>query len=445
MSRQCLHGGLITLCLLLTCRLGVAIDPTASTDLASPVSSTPSASSGPPDTTTPITGPALLAVPANTGSPGGIDAGTNKRIYTLTASLRETYDDNVGTNNNDTQSSLETTLAPSILISIPSNEGNFTARYSLGLTYYSQAQSQSSSGNSDRLEVSHEINAQYAHAFSERFNLSLVELFRYYTEPSLDQNTGTAFRNGAYFFNSFNGSFFAQWTPLFGTTTTYANNFINYQDPTVGDSGDDVENTGSQTFSYALLPKISASIGGIVDNVAYKDDLRGYSNYTAFLGLQWQALPSVSLSVRGGASYTETVNDLTSLSPYGALSLSWNLGERSNLSFDYSHEVTPSSQIGAQGQESDRVNAGFSYNITPRLSARLEGTYTSSSVTQSLATEGITISTNETVFYVDTSLSYRFDKYFDIDTGITESANKSDTSDRNYTRSQVYAGIRGTY
>jgi hypothetical protein len=445
MSRQRLHGGLITLCFLLSCRLGFAIDPNASTaPAANPALPASSDLAIPAEPAT----PSMLALPAETGSAPGIDASTVRKFYTITASLRETYDDNIGTTNTDTQTSYETTLSPSILVSFPSNEGTFTARYTFNIVYYASGAQDANSGGAARnsIELSHEFIAQYNHNFSERFNLSVSELFRYFTEPSLDQSTGTAFRNGAYISNSLNGALSAQWTPLFGTSTTYANTVIDYEEADIAAAQNSVENTGSHSFSFSILPKISLSFGGIADNITYEDNLRGYTSYTAFVGAQWEVLPSLSFSARGGGSYTETVASQASLAPYAALSLNWILGERSSLSFSYSHEITPSDQIGAQGQSSDRFNASFNYRITPRLSTHLLGAFTNSTVPTALTTSRATaVSSQEYVYDVDTGLTYHYNKYFDFDTGVTLSSNSSQMSDRTYVRNEVYAGVRGTY
>ena len=211
-----------------------------------------------------------------------------------------------------------------------------------------------------------------------------------------------------------------------------------------------VETTGSGSVGYAILPKITVSLGANIDYITYETADRGYTDYTLFAGASWQALPSLSVSVRGGGTYAQTVQSQGSLSPYAAVTISWNLGARSSLTFDYSHEVTPSDQVGADGQDSDRLSSGFSYQITPRLTAHLNGILTLSTVTQDLATnnDGTAASANgydENVYYIDTGFAYQYTSNVGFDLGTTFSGVDSNNSNNNYTRDEVYVGVRGTY
>jgi hypothetical protein len=405
--------------------------------------------------------PAMMALPANVG-PLASDASANRKFYTITASLREIYDDNVNTSSTNPQASWETELSPSILVDFPTPDSDFSARYTFDMTYYSTGPNTGrgnggnggNGGGGPSIDYTHEFVAQYRHSFSDRFNLNLAEQFRYFTEPSLFESTGTNYQNGPYVSNTLNGTVSAQWTPLLGTTTTYANTIIKYDDAAVAATQNSIENTGSQTFSFAILPKISASFGGIGDNITYDSVLRGYTNYTGFVGLQWQALPSLSVSGRGGGSYTETAQSQVLISPYAALSIGWTLGARSVLSFSYAHEITPTDQVGANAQTSDRLSASLRYDITPKLSSHLQGIFTDATISQSLTTSGTGTGTgsnsNEYDYALDTGLTYHYNSFLDLDCGITLSGVTSESSSNssngnNYTRDEVYLGIRGTY
>jgi hypothetical protein len=460
MSSQRLNGGLITLCLILSCRSVIAFDA-ASSNPTRPnpaFGASPDLPSGAPSSANP---PAMMALPANLGSGG--DTSTTTKFYTLTASLREIYDDNVNTSHTDPISTFETQLSPSVLVNFPMDSSQFSARYTFDITYYNNYSGGNQSNNNSKnngsggsFDYTHEFVANYSHDFSDRFHLSLGEQFRYYTEPSVFESTGTFYRSGAYLANSFSGSLGAQWTPVFGTTTTFANNIVKYQDPIEAFNQDNVEYTASQTFSLAVLPKLNASIGGIFDDINYDGVLRGYTSYTGFLGGQWSALPSLNFIVRGGATYTETLQDTSSLSPYAAVSAAWTLGQRSGLTFDYAHEVTPSDQVGTNGQTSDRVSGNFHYDITSSVSTHLQLIYTKADYS-SLLTKSSTLSSSygEDDYAVDTGVAYHYNSRFDFDldlsfSGVVSDSNSnsnsnSATNSNEYDREQVSVGVRGTY
>jgi len=401
-----------------------------------------------------------MALPADIPSLAP-DASAHRKFYTISASLRETYDDNVNTSmNGSKQASLETELSPSILVNFPMENSDFSARYTFDITYYSRngpsnnvnngtSTSGTSGSNTGSLEYTHEFNAQYTHSFSERFNLISAEDFRYFTEPSLYESTGTSYNDGTYVSNSLSASLSAQWTPLLGTTTTYANTIVKYEDTAVAAGQNNMENTGSQTFSFAVFPKISLNFGGIGDTITYDSVSRGYTSYTGFIGSQWQALSSLSLSGRGGGTYTETGQSQApaTISPYGALSIGWTLGARSALSFSYTHEIAPTDQAGANGQVSDQFSANFKYDITPSLSSHLQGMFSKNTVSASLTNSGAggAVSPDENVYSIDTGLTYHYNNYLDFDFGISLSGVSSEISSEEYTRDEAYFGVRGTY
>ncbi len=454
--------GLITLCLLLSCRLAMGADPSQSTNpsppppnpaLNSPGSPFPGAL-GPTDIGTSGSTPAMMALPASTGPGTGnepvIDASNYRKFYTISAELRETYDTNVNTTAGNPQPSFESSISPSILVDFPRENSELSARYTFGLTQYSQ--SDQSGGGS--IQLSHTFVAQLRHDFSERFSLNASEQFLDSTEPNLFGTTGTLYRDGENISNAFTTGLSAQWTPLFGTQTTYTNTIVRYTEQQFAEDQDSMENTGSQSFSFSFLPKISLNFGGIADNITYDSVSRGYTSLTGFVGATWTALPSVTVSARGGGSYTETKQtlgvgqastDATSIAPYADVSGSWQIGERSSLTGDYSHEVTPTDQTGANGQQADRVSANFTYSINSNLSAHLQGIYTYSVISSNLINSSTLSAYNESDYALDTGINYGFDKYFSVNFDITLSGVSSEIADRDYSRQEFSVGLRGTY
>jgi len=406
-----------------------------------------------PDTNASGQTPALLAVPATSANvpanaPVGSGGILNRKFYTITAELRETYDDNVNTSASGGKvSALETSLSPSVLVTFPIGDNNLTARYTFNLTYYS-AGGGGSNSSSPSVQYTHEFDGQYTHTFSERFTVSAADDFRYYTEPNIFQSTGTNYSNGAYVSNLLSLSGTAQWTPIFSTSSSYNNTVVHYNNSIIGQLQDSVENTGTQSFNFAILPKISLNVGGTVDDIDYSHSDRGYISYTGFVGAQWQSLPSLTFSGRLGASYTQVAQSSQSaqLAPYGDLSMTWKLGARSSLDFDYAHEVTPTDQIGANGQNSDRFTANFSYEITPRVSTHLQGTFTIADISSGLSVGGSSATSySEDDYGIDSGVTFQYNNYLNFDGGVTITGVSSDNSLNAYNRDQVYLGVRGTY
>jgi hypothetical protein len=365
-----------------------------------------------------------------------------KRYFTITADVREEYDDNVFASNSPKISSLKEEITPSILFSYPLDNGTFDARYTFDYTHYNR-----STALSD--EQGHDIVLRYNHSFSDRFNLDLRDDGGYHEDPSLLNSIGTVNFVGGYYDNIFTGELTAQWTPLFGTITSYSNNFIYYENGTVGALQNSDENTVSEDFRFAFWPTVTYAAGLIYDNIDYFQSARGFTNYTANTGLDWQALPSLSLGFRVGGSLTEiNQGGGSSASPYASANVNWQLGERSRLIGSYEHTVTPTDVVFAEGEESDRFSANFLYNVTPDITTHLEGVFTYADYTNEFVNAsgaGGVSSFDEGVVAFDTGATYHYNQYLDFELGYIFSDVDSKLAGRSYTRNQIYVGVRGTY
>jgi hypothetical protein len=392
--------------------------------------------------TTTIPGPTT----APAGSGGIADTLTDwKKYFTVTMDVREEYDDNIYTTNNNKVSSLKEEITPSILFSYPMENGTFDARYTFGLTYYNH------SPNGQHTDQDHDIVLRYNHSFSDRFNLDLRDDGGYHVDPALLDSIGTVNREGGYYDNIFTGEFTAQWTPLFGTVTSYSNDFIEYENGDIGTDEDSDENTISQDFRFAFWPTVTFAAGVIYDNIDYFQSDRGYTSYTGNVGLDWQALPSLSLGFRVGGSITElNQGSGTATSPYASANINWQLGERSRLIASYVHSITPTDVVFAQGEESDRFTANFLYNFTQDITAHLEGTYTHANYNGDFLQDEVAITGNsnsfsENIAAFDTGVTYHYNQYVDFELGYIFSVVDSQEEFRDYTRNQIYVGVRGTY
>jgi len=377
-------------------------------------------------------------VPDSSGPTISGDTSEKPKFYTISASLREGYDDNIFTAKTNKVGSFTTEFTPTILLDFPMDSSDFSTSYTFDATYF-----QNRSG--DQFDLSHDFLARYNHAFSDRFNLDVREEFRYATEPSLLDATGTLFRNGAYIDNTSSAEFTAKWTPLIGTVTTYTNNLLYYQDSNIAIEQNNMENTLNQDLNFAIWPTYTLEFGGIYDTVSYEYLSRGFTNYTGDVGGDWQALPALVIGTRIGATVTDADSVGTSTSPYASVTANWRLGKRSSLDFNYVHNVVTSDVVTSTGQEADRVTTKFKYDITPSITSHLEGIYTHSDYTSQLLLPGTISSFTEDVVAIDTGFDYHFNKNFDFDLGYLFSDVSSQLTFREYTRNQVYLGVRGTY
>ena len=387
-----------------------------------------------PALTTPVVGSSSTTSQPATGVLP--DTANATKFYTITASLREEYDDNIFTSRSNKTASAVTEFSPSILVDFPMSESLFEARYTFGFDYYANS--------SQPYEYTHEGLIRYTHQFSDRFSLDVRDQAGYYTQPDLLNAVGTVFRNGEYYENIATAQFSAQWTPLFGTLTDYSNTALLYNDQAISQFQNYDENTISNDFRFAFFPKYNYVLGLILDHLDYFEDARGYTEYTVDTGIDWQALPNLSVSVRGGATMLQAQGVPSSINPYASVSVDWHLGKRSELTFTYLHNVVPTDVFNAVGQDADRFSVRFSYDITARLSAYFDSTLTHSEYTSSLLQDNVP-GFSEDDLGLDLGLTYHINANFSIEGGYLLSDISSQEDVRDYTRNQVYIGVRGTY
>jgi hypothetical protein len=388
---------------------------------------------------TPPPGAPMGTPPTMTSSNQSVPAGPGEtpKFYTITAELRETYDDNVYTSSNDKVSSFETDVTPSILFNIPMENSQFAARLTVGGTYYENEPA-------SNFEFTSSLLARFTHQFSDRFAIDVRDEAGYFTEPGLFSDVGTLYRNGSYVSNTFSTDFTAQWTPLVSSVTSLSNTVVYYDDSNIATGQDNMQNSFSQSIGFAILPKYTLVFAALYSGVSYNDVARGYDSYTGMTGIDWTALPTLSISTRIGASYTvDQGNEFPS--PYGSLSIAWQLGRRSNLQFGYSYSVVPTDVTTASGQVASRIYTNFAYDISRSWSSHLNLAVTDGDYTNDLVQANTTGTFTEWDTALEAGLTYHISDHFDTNMGYIFSDVSSELSFRDYTRNQFYLGITGSY
>ncbi len=261
----------------------------------------------------------------STGSPS--DSSNARKFYTISVGLREAYDSNRGTSNNEGQGAFGTSIQASVLASHAFSEDQLTLAYTFSVNYYETATDSGEDvvgSDTQNLQMNHDLNLREIHTFSERTQLTIGDDFTYGIEPQIYENAGTPFNNGEHITNLFSANLSYQWTPRVGLIGTYANTYVNYFDQLVADEQNNVEQSMSGTASVSVLPKLSATFGVIVDDAVYETAERGYIDFTGFGGAQWQVNPDLSVSGRAGATFLSPQVGEEVISPYILASLSWD-------------------------------------------------------------------------------------------------------------------------
>lgn len=364
-----------------------------------------------------------------------------KKPYSVSVGIRQGYDDNIYTSSTDEKASFTTGIQPSFLINYPLDQTLLSGRYTFDSLYYWD---RPGSG----WDLSHELVGRINHSVSERLNLDVRERFRYAQNPEIMDSASTLQRNGNYINNtaSLQGSF--QWTPKFGTVTTYTNDYYNYEDETTKLTNNNMSQTVNQDLRFLIDPTVTIVTGGIFQDVSYEYADRNYNVYTGNVGADWTVSPQVTVTGRIGGQYFDPGDGGSgSASPYGTLGATWALGARSSIDANYTHSMSQTDIATSYAQETDSISMTFKYQWTPRFSTSLQGMYTFGSYTTEMSVPGAgTGDFEENVATLTLGATYKINEWLNADTSYSFT-NVSDDQNRGreYTRNQISIGLRGTY
>jgi hypothetical protein len=406
--------------------------------------------------------------------------------FTLSATLRGFYDDNINTipNNEavDHRGSYGVEVSPDLEFNFLMEQTTLSFGYIYSYKYY-QYRLLNSGGNDAN---THDFHAALTHAFSERYSLSVRDSFVIGQEPDFlrSGNTFTTFQR--YSGNNMRNfgiiDFTAQLTPAFGLDVGYANTFLDYSDTAFGvdqnnnffpsNAGllNSLDHVAHLDGRYQLQPQTIGIVGVQFRETDYTgnqdigdpgitfpngqpimSDARNARSYYGYLGLDQNFRPDLTGSIRAGARYSDYYNDPASqneASPYAMASLKYTYLPESYLVVGGSYDYSPSSVGPSMDPNNGQINvsaqagtifASVVHRIMPKLFGSIQGQY------QNTTYVGGFIDGQDANFYlVGLNLRYQFTPNFSAEAGYNYDNLKSSVVG-SYDRNRVYIGITGSY
>jgi len=401
--------------------------------------------------------------------------------WSLGLTLRGFYDDNPLTvPNGQARSTYGTEVSPSVSLNHTVNDTAFTLSYVYDWRYY---ESLSTS------DTSHKFDAGVKENFSDRYSMQASDSFVISQEPTVIDTSITTSplrTEGDNVHNTGMISFTAGLVPKLDLQLSYANNLYCYQQ-TFGDvynpAGvalspsysallDRMEQLVTVNLNWKIMNELTGILGYSYGNTGYTSPepivfagaigaqtfgnplnilskIRDSDSHFFFVGADEQFTSQLNGSIRVGGEYLDYYHaNTTDTSPYVDASLTWTYMEGSYLQGGVKHLHSATDVVGAftaGGQpvlDSETTAAYLSVNqkIAGGFNAGLLGQY------QHSAFNGGTVNGESEDFYiVGMNFAYRFNEYFNAETGYNWNKLVSDVSGRDYTRNMVYIGVRATY
>jgi len=446
----------------------------------------------------------LVAIGASgiqSASAQALTAADASKPWSVSATLRGFYDDNVSTVPNNVtlppglhRDSFGFEVSPSaaLLWSVDQTTVTLGALYSF--KHYTRIPLNSTGHNDNTFT----FNAGLTHAFNEQISARVSDSFVIGQEPDLLRagNTFSTFQrvSGNNIRNYGMLGLDAQLTPVFGLGFGYDNAFYDYKDRGPGLSGVAVqpsaagalnrdENRAHIEGTFQVAPDTKALIGYQFTDINYNANeliggtlvdpntglgmidangnpvvfnpvfsrMRDSRQHTGYVGAEHSFSPEFKGALRVGGSYTEYYNApgvKSSYTPYVAANLRYNYAPLSYVEGGFSYDRNATDVVGAGlpgtltlDAESAVVYLSVNHAITPQLFASLLAQFQNSNY------HGGTYNNNDEQYYLlGINLEYRFNQYFSANVGYSyDRLESSSALNRTFDRNRVYIGVTASY
>lgn len=395
------------------------------------------------------------------------------KAWSISATLRGFYDDNVGTapNGSPRTESFGFEARPGFNL----NWGVEQTTFSLGYLYSFRYFDTKPPGNDENYDQSHTFNALLNHAFSDRYVLNVSDSFVIGQEPDL-LRAGDTFNTyqripGDNIRNYGQVKFNAQLTPLFGAELGYDNSYFNYDDeggtvdfPSRSGLLDRIEHYIHIDARWQILPDTVGVLGyryGQTDYVGdeiigvdlatldeLRSDVRNNRSHYAYIGADHTFRPDLSATVRIGGLYNDYYNQPghpTAISPSAQASLSYTYAPESSLTLGLTHDRNATDLFSAENgrltsdAESTSIFGSLNHRILPNLYGSVMAQFQNSTLNG-----GPFNNVEERYYLVGLNLEYRFNLHFSTHVGYNYDKLDSEAN-RSFDRNRVYVGVTANY
>lgn len=417
---------------------------------------------------------------------GGLSSLQSTKPWSVGASLRGFYDDNINTSHSDRVDSFGFAASPFINVGWAGEQTSVNAGYTFSAKWYDERPD----GNSTDWDLTHTFDIALQHAFSPRYQVAVQDSFVIGQEPDVlragdtyatfQRIPGDNIRNyGSIVFN-------AEITPLLGLEVGYANAYYNYADdnPEVEDvtgqvirasnSGllDRLEHAAHIDSRWHIQPQTVGIIGymfgmndytadeaiqGVVSPpgapgspVLMSDERNSRSHYF-YGGVEHSFRPDLSGSLKAGAQHIDFYNDpsdYSSWSPYVVASLRYFYSAESTASLGFTYSRSASDVIGdsvgdfVYDTDTATAYASVTQRLLPRFFVTLVGTYQHSMFNGGGSTYD---DQADDFFLLGVDFGYKFNPYLSAHVGYNYDQLCSDIPGRGYDRNRVYVGLTAVY
>lgn len=410
---------------------------------------------------------------------------SSQKPWSVSATLRGFYDDNINSTSTDKQHSLGVEVSPAGTFAMSTEQ----TVLSLGYVYSVKDDDKKQINADSHYDQDHTLNAALTHNFNEKDQLNITDSFVVGQEPDMLRagNTFSSYQyvSGYNFRNYGTITFDGKATRLLGYEVGYDNAYYDYADTTqtIGDDGNVIpSNAGTlnrlehgvhlearwevQPETFGVLgfrfretdytgdqpiagPAFSPGSGTVMS------DQRNSRTYAPYVGVIHTFTPELTGSLDIGANYADYFNDPTTQgdwSPYVSLSGKYNYGPESYVSVGFTHDrnstsITSPNALAnntfqvTEDQESSTIFASLNHRFTSKIYGSVIAQMQSSTFNG-----GAVDNESEQYYLAGLDLEYRFNMHFAGHVGYNFDHLEAPAAvGGSWNRNRVYLGVTATY
>lgn len=405
---------------------------------------------------------ALAAVPALGGAPDepsgktilesaadadsknlqGSDLGTGsfaRSPFRVSVSVREGYDDNVYTTNQNRVDSFFTNGNVVIGYKFGDARTRLDLEVSGGATYYYDRPF------GQQYDVNSGLTLTISHQATPRLGLAAAAFLAYQSEPDFNTGFGVNRRSGNYFYTNDKFSTSYQWTPRFSTVSSYTLGVIQYEDSSIGAYEDRFEHTFGNEFRYLVLPTTTLVGEYRFELIDFDTAPRDSLTHFVLAGLDHSFSPHFNVSLRGGAQFREFDNFDERTSPYGEATLNYSLGPRTSISWMNRYGLDEPDVPLAPSRTTFRTGLSGGFALTPRITSSLTLFYQHDENDGIITPVAFVPSFDEDSLDIGVGLRYEISRHFAAIAGYNHTEILSEIELREYSRNRYYLGLNATF
>jgi hypothetical protein len=411
----------------------------------------------------------------------------NGRFWSVSATLRGFYDDNINTYPANqplppgySRASAGWEVSPAVFLSFPMDQTSIGLSYVYDFKYYDNKPV----NQQQYYDMTSVFNVAVNHAFNERYQVSVKDSFAIGQEPDTLRagNTYNTFQRipGDNTRNYGVIDFSAQLTPLFGLELGYANTLFDYAanqyltpgSPIVSASNAGLMNEMDQTIHldgrFQIQPQTIGVIGYqyrltkytgnqpisgdiLLPATLIMSDIRNVSANYGYVGLDHNFRPDLTGSFRAGAAYNDYYNNgngQNNWAPYALVSLKYTYNPGSYVEAGFTYDFTSGNAFSGNvvngnltmGAYASSLYASLHHQITGKLAGTLMVQYQND-----LYYGGSLNNQSQDYFLIYLGLTYQFNPYFSTEIGYDYDNVWGNLAYQTYNRNRFYIGVTASY